>query len=321
MLSYIRKIVFSLIFLLICIELILRFGYGFCNAPLYITDPDYEYIYAPDQTVKRYGNIIQTNSLSMRSRELSPSDSVVVLLTGDSVVNGGSLTDNEDLASTLLEARLSQELGKPVRVLNISSGSWGPDNVAAYLRKHGTFGARLICLVTSSHDAFDVMTHHEQVGVDPNLPDKQYKIALVELWSRYLYPIYFRDIKFNHIYYAPAQDSIPANPLPEDRVGIRKDGEYFNPGYRQVRDIARENNIPFFIYLHPETFEVEDGVYNDQGQTIIQFAREDSIRLIRELDNPPLLEYYRKMDVVHYNERGQQFLADRLYPLFLEYLK
>lgn len=320
MLSLSRKILFSVFFLLICIELILRFGYGFCSAPLYIEDPDYEYIYAPNQTVRRFGNTIRTNSLSMRNEELSPSDTVTVLLIGDSVVNGGSLTDNAELASTLLEKRLSAELDKRVRVLNISAGSWGPDNSAAYLRKHGVFNAKAIGLVASSHDAYDIMTHAPQVGIDPNLPDKQFRIAIVELWSRYIYPIYFKNIRFNHVYYAPAGEAVVPTPESETYV-IRKDGDHFNPGFRELKNIAEQYNIPFFIYLHPEISEVEDGFYNDQGQAIVDYTRQDSVRLIRELDIPPLREYYRKRDVVHYNAEGQKFLADRLFPLFYGYLK
>ncbi len=318
MLSLSRKILFSVFFLLICIELILRFGYGFCSAPLYIEDPDYEYIYAPDQTVRRFGNTIRTNSLSMRSDELSPADSVTVLLIGDSVVNGGSLTDNAELASTLLEKRLSAELGRRIRVLNISAGSWGPDNSAAYLKKHGVFNAKAIGLVASSHDAYDIMTHAPQVGIDPNLPDKQFRVALVELWSRYIYPIYFENIRFNHVYYAPGEDAVA--PEPETYV-IRKDGEHFNPGFSELKNIAEQRDIPFFIYLHPEISEIEDGFYNDQGQAIVDYARQDSVRLIRELDIPPLREYYRKRDVVHYNAEGQKFMADQLFPLFYGYLK
>ncbi len=320
MLSLFRKISFSLFFLLICIELILRFGYGFCSAPLYIEDPDYEYIYAPGQTVRRFGNTIRTNSLSMRSGELSPSDSVSVLLIGDSVVNGGSLTDNEELASTLLEKRLSAELGRRIRVLNISAGSWGPDNSAAYLRRHGVFNAKAIGLVASSHDAYDIMTHAPQVGIDPNLPDKQFRIAIVELWSRYIYPIYFKNIRFNHVYYAPGEEAVAQTPEPETYV-IRKDGDHFNPGFSELKHIAEQHNIPFFIYLHPEISEIEDGFYNDQGQAIVDYARQDSVRLIRELDIPPLREYYRKRDVVHYNAEGQKFMADHLFPLFYGYLK
>lgn len=319
MLPFIRKVIFSLLFLLVCVELILRIGYGFCNAPLYVRDPDYEYIYAPNQTVKRFGNIIRTNSLSMRSEEVSEKDTTVVLLIGDSVVNGGSLTDNEDLASTLLEQKLSDTLGRPVRVLNISAGSWGPDNAAAYLRKHGTFGARLICLVVSSHDAFDNMTHHDQVGIDPNLPDKQYKIALVELWKRYIYPLYIRDLDFNTTYYAPRQDSLLSDSTGLRR-GIWKGHPDFNSGFAEIRDIAEKQQIPFFIYLHPETFEIEDGTYNEQGQLIIEFAEHQGIRLVRELEYQPSLKLYRDRDIVHFNPEGQKFMADNLFPLFLEYL-
>ena len=32
-------------------------------------------------------------------------------------------------------------------------------------------------------------------------------------------------------------------------------------------------------------------------------------------------EYYRDNDVVHYTAEGQRFLADLLYPIFLDYLK
>src|SRR5690606_2054823 len=186
MLLLIRKVVFSLLFLLVCIELILRFGYGFCNAPLYIKDADYEYIYAPNQRVKRFGNIIRTNAFSMRSEELSETDTTIVLLIGDSVVNGGSLTDNDDLASTLLEKQLSDTLRKPERVLHISDGLCVAVNAAAYLSKHGIFRAKLSSFVVSSHDAFDNMTHHDQVCIEPLLPDRQYKIALAELWRRYV---------------------------------------------------------------------------------------------------------------------------------------
>jgi hypothetical protein len=320
MLSIFRKVIFSFFFLLLFIELILRFGYGFCSAPLYIKDPDYEYIYAPNQTVKRFGNTIKTNSLSMRSDELSPADSLVMLLIGDSVVNGGSLTNNKDLASTLLESDLAKELGRPVRVLNISAGSWGPDNAFAYLKKHGIFGAKVIGLVASSHDAYDVMTHHEQVGIDPNLPDKQYKLALSELWNRYIYPIYFRNIKFNHVYYAPNEEKVDSTHV-EKPKGIWKNGDHFNPGFQELHQFAKENNVSFFIYLHPEIEEVRNKEYNEQGQDIIRVARHDSIRLFEELSVPPLLEYYREKDVVHYNEVGQRFMASQLLPLYLECLK
>src|SRR5690606_4773773 len=125
-----KKLLITLLLVVTGTELVLRYAFGFCNAPLYVAHPQYEYMYAPKQEVIRFGNRIVTNSLSMRSKELSPADSIVVLLIGDSVVNGGSLTDQDSLASTLLENSLSTALQQSVRVLNISAGSWGPDNGA-----------------------------------------------------------------------------------------------------------------------------------------------------------------------------------------------
>lgn len=134
MFKYIIRFLILLLFLAGLTEIILRYKYGFCNAPLYISDPDFEYIYAPNQNAKRFGNVIQTNSLSMRSKEVSPSDSLVILLIGDSVVNGGNLTDQDSIATTILEKRFVKKYGKKIRVLNISAGSWGPDNIAAFLK-------------------------------------------------------------------------------------------------------------------------------------------------------------------------------------------
>lgn len=314
----IRKIVLGIfIFSILSIgiaELVLRYKYGFCSAPLYVADPDFEYIYAPNQSVVRFGNLIETNSLSMRSKEVDSSDSTVILLIGDSVVLGGSLTDQKDLASTMLEDQLSIDLNTKVRVLNISAGSWGPDNGAAYLKKHGLFNAKLMCLVASSHDAHDNMTHSNTVGIDYNLPDKQYSFAIIELWDRYIRPRYLSDYTGNSLYFAPKIDTTAAH-------AIRKSGPTFNPGFAEINHIAKENKIPFFILLHPETSEVSSGSYNYQGQEIINFAQKDSVRLIKELDKGVSLDLYRENDVVHYNSKGQYFLYRNLRPLFLEYLK
>jgi lysophospholipase L1-like esterase len=266
------------------------------------------------------------------------------LLIGDSVVNGGSLTDQDSIASTLLEKRFYKDFNKRVRILNISAGSWGPDNVAAYLKKYGTFKAKLMCLVTSSHDAHDIMSHQSPVGIDPGWPNKQYKVALYELWDRYRWIFfYYLDTLFlspepaekkedNIAIVKPdvtdsahvasdakaSEDSINAQKLNE--AGIRKPGLTFNPGYEQLYEIAKQNHIPMFIYLHPEISEIDLGHFNDQGQEIIAFAKEKDIRLIDEFQFPVSKNNYRKMDVVHFNSRGQVFLANNLYPLFQEYL-
>uniref|UniRef100_UPI0035936C52 hypothetical protein n=1 Tax=Persicitalea sp. TaxID=3100273 RepID=UPI0035936C52 len=292
----------------------------FLSTPLYVSDPDYEYIYAPNQDVVRFGNHIRTNTHSLRNEPLLPTDTTVILLTGDSVVLGGSLTDNDSLASTMLENRLSKTLGRRIRVLNVAAGSWGPDNVAGYLKKHGLFNADLLCLVASSHDYHDHMDFQDVVGNDVNYPDKQYDFALEELWDRYLYPRYVKDL----IHRKPSETTTTALlPQPSSNAPstIQKPGVGLNPGFAQLKEIAQEANIPFFILLHPEVSEVEYGHYDEEGEAILQYAKADSVRLIRELDLGISPKYYRDNDVVHYTSEGQRFLADNLYPIFLQYLK
>ena len=323
MVKFIFRFFIALFLLAGITEIVLRVKYGFCTAPLYIADPAFEYIYAPNQELSRFGNIIRTNNLSMRSDPVAETDTLVVLLIGDSVINGGSLTDQDSLASTKLEKKLSITLKKKIRVLNIAAGSWGPDNIAGYLKKYGLFSADLICLVTSSHDSHDNMSGAERlVGVNPNFPTKQYPLALIELWDRYRDLVVF---KTNDLIF-PTPKPEPHAPLDSTErtklrsSGIRKPGEGFNSGYEELLTMAKNDSIPFFIYLHPEISEVQLGAFNDQGEEIMGFAREHNVRLINEFDLGISLDYYRETDTIHYNDKGQAFLAQNLYPIFLEYL-
>ena len=319
MLKHVLRFLIFLVIVLAAAELVLRYKYGFLSTPLYVSDPDYEYIYAPNQDVWRFGNHIKTNEFSLRNEPILPTDTTVVLLTGDSVVLGGSLTDNDSLASTLLEKRLSKTLGRRVRVLNVAAGSWGPDNVAAYLKKHGLFHADLLCLVASSHDYHDHMDFQDVVGKDINHPDKQYNFALEELWKRYLYPRYMEGLIHSQAPEVPANGS-PSQTAPGPSI-IQKPGVGLNSGFAQLKRLAQGANIPFVILLHPEISELEYGDYDEEGKSILEYAKTDSIRLIRELDYGIRPEYYRDDDVVHYNDKGQRYLADLLYPIFLNSLK
>lgn len=127
-----------LVVLLVSLELILRFAFGLCNAMLYKSSDAYEYIAAPNQNRYRMGAHIQINSYSQRCEE-PDSTKVRVLGLGDSVLFGGTTTDQEDLASSIF----SEETG--MQMLNISAGSWGPDNCAAYLREKGYSERRRWC--------------------------------------------------------------------------------------------------------------------------------------------------------------------------------
>ena len=295
-----RKIYIAISICLILIalsELTLRFVFGFCDAVLYQSSPAYEYIAQPNQHRYRFFSHIDYNSYSQRSDE-PDSTKTIVLGLGDSVIFGGTMLDQDSIATTLF----SKETG--MQMLNISSGSWGPDNCAAYLKEKGTFGAKAMVLVCSSHDAFDVMSHIPVVGIYPNYPDEQYKLAIWEVIDRYLMP----RIK---VYFSGKQlldpDAQVVEKVKSDE-GVAQKSFNFDPGFDQLLQISEEKHIPFFIYLHPEKGEVEKNEYKEGGKLIIDWANTHHVKLVDGLKEGVTTDMFR--DVIHLNEKGQRNLAD-----------
>lgn len=281
------------------VELILRYAFGFCDAVLYQPSPAYEYIAQPNQHRYRFFSHIDYNSYSQRSDE-PDSTKTIVLGLGDSVIFGGTMLDQDSIATTLF----SKETG--MQMLNISSGSWGPDNCAAYLKEKGTFGAKAMVLVCSSHDAFDVMSHIPVVGIYPNYPDKQYKLAIWEVIDRYLMPrikVYFRGKQLLD------PDAQVVEKVKSDE-GVANKALNFDPGFDQLLQISEEKHIPFFIYLHPEVGEIMSRKYKEGGLMIMEWAKTHHIKLIDGLNEGVTVDMYR--DVIHLNEKGQRNLANSL---------
>lgn len=287
--------------LIATVEVVLRVGFGFCDAVLIRTDPHYEYIAQASQDRHRFGRHIVYNSYSMRSEE-PDSTAVIVLGCGDSVINGGSLTDNDSLATTLLSARLSQVTRRKVQVLNISAGSWGPDNCAAYLANTTLPRAKALLLVVSSHDAHDNMSFKNVVGVRKHFPAEQYSSAIVELLDRYVLPRYIKRKK----------------PTDAD-LGVDKGEDGFNAGFEQLRKYAEDRSIPFVIYLHAECSEIRKGRYNAQGEEIIRYAEAAGVPLIMDLEQGAEVNGLR--DDIHPNEAGYRQMADLLFPTLEQHVR
>ena len=290
-------------------EFVLRFAFGFCDALLYNESDKYEYIAQPNQDRHRFGAYIHYNSYSQRNDE-PDSTKVRVLGLGDSVIFGGTWMDQDSLASTLF----SNETG--MQMLNISAGSWGPDNCAAYLKEKGTFGASAMILVCSSHDAFDVMTHVPVVGVVPTYPDRQYKLAWAELIDRYVLLRIKVWLWRTKVKLDPDQQVVKNI---EFKNTVRQKSALFDKGFDQLLEISLEKNIPMAIYLHAEQDEVKAGSYNEMGQMIIEWAEAHGVRLVEGLKAGEKENMYH--DKIHFNEAGQRFMATQLVKMYDEYLK
>lgn len=280
----------ALILLISMSEMYLRRHWGFCDDVLYMESDTFEYIAQPDQYRFRLGNYIRYNKYSMRSNDIKSSDTLLILGFGDSVINGGTATDQDSLATTLVEKDLIRKYGEGYRCLNISSNSWGPDNCYAYLREYGDFGAKLIFLIVSSHDAYDNMTFQKVVGKHLYYPETQYRTALSELYHRYLYPRIF---------------------LKEGWQDNFVKADTFNPGFLLFHEYTRKKGIPFFIYLHPDKNELLAGEYDSQGKEIIDLCTTYSIPLLKGLDYE---NEHSFRDMIHINEQGQRILAGALLP-------
>ena len=290
-----RKLLVLLVGGVIFSEILLR-RVGFAHAPLYQESEAYEYIVKPNQNGRRFGHLYHYNSYSQRSEE-PDSSKVIILGLGDSVIFGGSMIDQDSIATTLF----SKETG--MQMLNISAGSWGPDNCAAYLYEKGTFGAKAMYLIASSHDAYDVIDHQKVVGVHTSYPDKQYFSAWAELIERYILPKIFKG----------GMDGDPDEKVLKGMIA--KNGTMFNPGFEQLKQIADSMKIPFYVCLHPEKKEIEQKCYNEQGQEIIAWCQDNDVILIQELNEGITKDMFR--DNIHLNEKGQRFEAN----LMKKYIK
>ncbi|RYE21628.1 MAG: hypothetical protein EOP45_09310 [Sphingobacteriaceae bacterium] len=301
-------VLFISLLVIIIVEVILRNVYGFTDAVLFKNDAQFEYIAIPQRRF-RFRKHIFYNRYSQRNREINPLDSIAVLSFGDSVINGGTQTDQDSLATTGLSAYLSQKYDKHLLVVNISAGSWGPDNCYAYLKKYGNFGAKSILLVVSSHDAYDDMNHEKVVGILPNYPDKQYSLAIAEAFSRYLFPRLraqlFSDKKNSQ--------AVKNESFQSDSVLVNKyyPGVKFNRGFAQFKHYADSTNSKLLIYLHAERSEMIAKKYNTQGDEIINFCSINSIPIIKELDYHFTEQDYRD-DNFHLSEQGQRRMLNIL---------
>ncbi|MEM9772801.1 MAG: SGNH/GDSL hydrolase family protein, partial [Cyanobacteria bacterium P01_D01_bin.73] len=159
----------------IAVELGLRWVLGLGTPPLYVGDEKTGYRLKPHQKIRRFGNRIEVNQFSMRGSELAESGTTLrVLVLGDSIVNGGWWTDQEDTLTERLRLRLSKGLpprvfealvsdaeakqaagrSRPLEVLNVSANSWGPRNELGYIEQFGVFDAQALVLVINTDDFF-----------------------------------------------------------------------------------------------------------------------------------------------------------------------
>jgi hypothetical protein len=291
-------------------EVVSRTWLGLGDPPLSIADAEIEYLSKPG-IYHRFGNRIFVNSHHMRSDEFpaikqSP-DEVRVMVMGDSVVHGGGLTDQADLATERLQAALREELQRPVVVGNIAAGSWGPGNLLAYARKFGLFDADVVVIVLHGKDVGDNPTGVQVVGVDPSFPARRPPAAIVEALSRYLLPKLQRILGRQEIQVLTVAES-------NEQAAIE----------RSIRDLdalcklSHDSGAVVLIAYVPQRVELAGKLFPGHA-VITNFASENQVELLdlcgrfREAMNGSV-DPYRPNDSIHPSPAGQILLSEAALP-------
>jgi lysophospholipase L1-like esterase len=226
------------------------------------------------------------------------------MLIGDSVVNGGSLTDQSDIINAVLQRRLCEDLHRAVVVGNISAGSWGPPNELAYIKKFGLFDADVVVIVLSSHDARDVMTFEPTVG-NNNYPDHRPLCALSEAITVYLPRYLHRG--------AAEPTSAPKTAAENDETAK----QICLGAVRQMVDTARRSGAKVIVAEHLTQDELKEGK--------VEPGHDEFLKLSHELQLSPVQlgdafeqaiksgqQPYR--DDIHPGVVGSRIIAEALAP-------
>ena len=289
--------------LTIIIEVGLRLTMGLGNPPLYIADDEIGYLLAPNQEVRRKGNLIKINQYSMRSDDIAEkkSDSQLrVFVLGDSIVNGGWWTDQSEILSESIKTELQKNSDRSVEVLNASANSWGPRNELAYLKRFGLFDADQLILVINTDDLFATAPTSLQVGRDLNYRDRRPPLALIELYQHYF-------AKNPEI---PELEKVRKEP--GDRVGFNLQA------IKEIKEIAVANNTEFILAMTPLLRELKgtgSREYELKARKRLQeFAKSEDILYIDFLPifaNFPQPEFLYH-DTIHLSIQGNHMVSQTL---------
>jgi len=295
-------------------EIFSRVYFGLGDPPLSVSDPEIEYLFKPG-TYHRFGLVIHYNQFSQRSREISRKKTDLnefrALFMGDSVLNGGVLTDDRDLATTLVESRLAMQMQRPVFIANVSAGSWGPPNAAAYLEKFGDFDADAIVLVFPSGDGYDARTFQAVVG-SASFPDRKPSSAMWEGLTRYT-PL------SKWVGSAVGPDfRLPAGAVQHD-LTIEQQAEDVTRGITSISNHAKARGIPLLLVVWHFVTEI-NGPLNPSLPVLIGSAQANNIPLLDLLADQQAAisagrDIFRPGDVIHPNEAGQKLIADAILPV------
>jgi lysophospholipase L1-like esterase len=164
------------------------------HIPMLYQVTSYGYRVAPDQDIRRFGHRVFINHQGLRNEPITPlptAGTLRILCLGDSITNGGAMTDQNDTYPYQLQ-RLLGSGGRRMEVLNASAPGWAIANEAGWLRESGTFGSHTVVLTIGTLDLFQELAGPETVDGHPSFPSRAPALALENLVIHYVMPRFLR---------------------------------------------------------------------------------------------------------------------------------
>jgi lysophospholipase L1-like esterase len=221
------------------------------HRPLLYEATAYGYRIRPSQELERFGNHISYNAYGMRSQEISPqprAGTLRILCIGDSITNGGTLTDQSQTYPALLEGFL-RDHRFTAEVLNASAGGWALGNEEGWLHQQGIFGSAFVVLEIGTLDLFQTTVSSSLVDHHPAFPSHPPTLGLEQALRRYLLPRI-----------APAWSASDPGTQVADR-----DVQFARRSIGRLLDMARfiraGGATPIVVHVEqPQTLEADDAV-------------------------------------------------------------
>jgi lysophospholipase L1-like esterase len=160
------------------------------HTPILYQVTSYGYRIAPDQNIRRFGHRVFINHQGLRNEpiaSLPTAGTLRILCLGDSITNGGAITDQDDTYPYQLQ-RLLTTGGRKAEVLNASAPGWAIANEAGWLRQNGTLVSQVVVLTIGTFDLFQERAGSEIVDDHPSFPSHAPAFALEDIVMRYLVP-------------------------------------------------------------------------------------------------------------------------------------
>ncbi len=160
------------------------------HTPMLYQVTSYGYRVAPDQDIRRFGHRVFINHQGLRNEPIAPlpaAGTLRILCLGDSITNGGAITDQDDTYPYQLQ-RLLESNGKKAEVLNASAPGWAIGNEAGWLKENGVLGSQAVVFTIGTLDLFQELAGPETVDGHPSFPSHAPLLALEDLVTHYVVP-------------------------------------------------------------------------------------------------------------------------------------